>query len=1031
MKETIENALTPLERALFRRDVDEVAAELNEIWGDVMGGVARRFSGGLRRVVEEIEACLALCRRSIEERRALESRFAALNESLAASASPAEREELMIEFLALITPPERLAGDRAAFRRYMGLDCVAERYQRALEVKYRREEILAKTIGALASRVIVAVLREPEPDSGEVRPENDAAPRKPREERALARVNALLRDIAIEPLLLGQVRDAKRWQNRVAAFHAIGQLAASLPPAGRSRLLSAETSNFLIRCCLDADENVWIQRGALELLCDIAPKEALRVLERRILADGAGRKDDMFVRAHAVFLLPRVAPEARSVELLARLVRRPEPSEYVRMQVVRTLAGGRTYEAERLLLELVRGEGDRRDRSPRVRAEAATEWRKKAERDPAKEEIAARVLAWLIRRDDALLVRRVAFEEAAALAAHRQRRTRKYKIDRLDHILLEAIDEVCRADPDIGVRRLAEEAREAIIVRNLPAFAWVEGRIAQPLAALDEHSDLRLPRRDVTLPEEILGRILAWFTRDDFGIVIDRRGSELVFRKGDRIRRRLWRILHEFRNLDTAKRQAFCHTTGRVFRGEVRIHPGMLAELMETKVPGERLWNEAEQSWRRFLPLVDDYLSLFSWLPWRRQRTARIYSSQGVTEIRDTNGFFQGLRRYLKMSWRYAFLAGLRNAHERNKVFSDPSKFVEIMREEYGIETRFTPAEYQFDGVSYALEDDSLAEHFKHGLPPAREGAPAAAGALAAAADGSDTALDIGGAAPAPGDPERTPLDGEAETPSEGAEAPATPAEAPAFAAEDDSIDALLKPLGAESGSAAALLLETSAAGVSDGGSESFAASGTGGRAATGATGDDTADEVPADLGAPVPGGGRAAAGAPDETLSEIAYEAAPARTGLPGGESAAGLASRPGGSRSGPRSQEPGLGDDTADEGPPPLDTSTASAAERPDSAGEISSRALRSGGGGDETPAAPDETSDEPPPAPAGGGGTPADDTADEVVPAADETADEPAPAPDETADEPAPTPGDTAADELAPAAGDTARDLECPPP
>src|SRR5262249_26809297 len=148
---------------------------------------------------------------------------------------------------------------------------------------------------------------------------------------------------------------------------------------------------------------------------------------------------------------------------------------------------------------------------------------------------------------------------------------------------------------------------------------------------------------------------------------------------------RLWRVLHEVRNLDSAKRQAFRHTTGRFFRGALRVHPGMMAELMETKVPGERLWNEAEQSWRRLLPVVDDYLSLFSWLPWRRQRAARIVSSQGVTEIRDTNGFFRGLGRYLKMCWRYAQLAGLRNAHERNKVFSDPAKFAAVMREEYGI----------------------------------------------------------------------------------------------------------------------------------------------------------------------------------------------------------------------------------------------------------------------------------------------------------------------------------------------------------
>ncbi len=941
MIETIEAALTPLERVLFQRDAIRVASELREVEGDaIASGIARRYTGELRRALEEVECCMALLRRSRDERNALEARFAALGESLAATESPAERKSLMLEFLALITPRERLAGDAAAFGRWMDLDAVTERYQREIERKYMREDLLVRALGVLMPRVLVAIEREARAEGA---PElgDTGATRAVARPGAGERARALLRELEIEPFLLAQVRDARRWQNRVSAFRAIGKLAGALPAAERARILSIETSNFLVRCCLDQDENVWIQRGALELLCELSPREGRRVLERRLLATDPMRRDDFWVRGFAVALLPRVASESHWIETVRRLLRRPEPSEYVRLQVVRTLAAARGAEAERCLLEMARGEGARRDPSPRVRAEIAAEWRRKANRDPTREEVAARLLALLIRRDEAFLVRRVALEEAEALAAARQRRARKYKVDRIDHILLDAMDEVARSDPDIALRRLAEEAREAIVVRNLPAFDWVEGRIAAPLAELDEHSELRVPRRDFAVPEDLLGRILAYFTRDDFGLVVERRRDEYVIRKGDRIRMRLWRVLHELRNPDTAKRQAFRHTTGRVFRGELRIHSGILAELIETKVPGERLWHESEMSWRRFLPLVDDYLSLFSWLPWRRQRTAKIYSSQGVTEIRDTNGFWRGLLRYLKMSWNYARLAGQRNAHERNKVFSDRSRFVRIMREEYGIETRFRPAEYQFEGRTYQLDDPSLEAHFRYGAP--RPAQPASAQAPAAV-EGDSTPL------AAPDNPEETPVVAvgfEGEKAAQGA-LDSTPAAKDAV----ESIDSLLRPLEAlargeaawlEGGEAAeAGLAAAAASGSTDltgSGSRSALAS------ATPAAFEDTHDEL---IG-PFPDAGPPAAPrtVSDETLVEIPSGAAGGAAPPASAAAPAPLASEP------TAAEPPPAGDSTATEAP----TAGESTANEPPPAGESTAT---------EAPLAGEETLEELVPGP-----------------------------------------------------------------
>jgi len=731
VREVIESALTPLERLLHRRLVERIAAELAELEGGLLIGVAREFTGGIREGLERVQACLALCRRSVEERRALETRFLALSEGLAAAETTLERENLMLDFLSVLSPDrrDRLRGDRAAFSRYMGFDAVAERYQRVVEAKYAHEEVLVRTIGELTARVLRTLAREDQEDEAAAAgadPErgSDRHPRSGPPSAAAARVHRVFRELGLERFLLDQVRGARRVQNRVSAFRTLGRIAAALPASERTRLLSLETTGFLVRCCFEQDETVWIQRSALDLLAEVSPHEARRAVEKRLLFANPDRKDDLFVRAFAVLLLPKVAAEHEYVPILSRLIQRPEKSEFVRLHVVRVLGQAASYEAERLLAELVRGAPP--DPSPRVRAQGLVEWRAKAERDPLREEVAARILAWCIRRERNLTVRRTALEEAAALAAARQRRLRKHKIDLADHILLEAMDEIIgRPGEDIAHVRLAQEAREEIAVRNLPAFDWVEGRIGIPLRRMNEGETLVVERDELPLTDDALGRLLAFFARDDFGVAVAKTRRTYEITKGNSFRFRLWRLLHEFRNPDTAKRQAFRHTVGRHFPGQIRAPSGILAELMETKVPGEPLFLEVEQSWRRFLPLLDDYLSVLSPFARGEKRTARIYSSQGVTLIRNRNPFWRGLGRYLKLCWRFASVAALRNASARNLVCSDTSKYAFVLAHEYGIETRFAAAEYAYGGIDFVLADETLEEFFAGGAVPEATPLPA------------------------------------------------------------------------------------------------------------------------------------------------------------------------------------------------------------------------------------------------------------------------------------------------------------------
>src|SRR5262249_12466818 len=144
-----------------------------------------------------------------------------------------------------------------------------------------------------------------------------------------------------------------------------------------------------------------------------------------------------------------------------------------------------------------------------------------------------------------------------------------------------------------------------------------------------------------------LGRILAALTRDDWGLTARRRGDALLLGRGDRFRRRLWRILHELRHRAPNKRQAFAHTVGRAVRGDLVAPPGGLDEVRATVVPGERVAVETEGSWARHLPTVDELLDLGA-------GPTRIFSSHGVTTLQPPRGLAARLRARLRLSWRYA-----------------------------------------------------------------------------------------------------------------------------------------------------------------------------------------------------------------------------------------------------------------------------------------------------------------------------------------------------------------------------------------
>ncbi len=736
MIEGLDTTLTELERLLNRDAITRIEAELREVDAVLVGDPFEGFVGEVRKGLRQVRRLLELLGRLGADRRRLGESFTTLSKSYALAEGAFERESFLVDFLALFTERRRLAGDRAALGRFLDLDAVRERY---LRHDYR-SQVRAEIVVRLAATKVARLLSELLGEGG-----------------TMDQVRAAVRTLDLEARLLEQIFRTTRWQSQVSALVALRQVVSVLPRDQRTGLFGLATLTAVSRCCFNRNENTWVQRAAIDLLREIDPREIWNVYRQRLRAvagtdgaavegggngteppridptegggaslvfgaggDGAGEvggipSGDLFVRVHLIRSLAAEQDADRAGKILKQVVRGPDGSEYVRMEAARGLSRIGSERAQRLLRRLAVGASP--DQSPRVRATAIMELRKLAEASDESAEKVARVISRAIRKDDSVLVRRVAFSEAAALAAQRQRRLSKLKLDQVDGILLRAIDKVVIADEeDVAVRRLAGEAREEVIVRNIPAYEWVLANIMEKVRQIPPGGSVKIPASDILIEEDDLGRILAHFTREDFDVCVAQGARSWTFYRGDRFRRRLWRLVHEMRHPSPDKRQGFGHTIGRDYRGTIRAHSGVLAELTQTKVPGERVFIEAEGSWRRHIPLLDDYLSLF-----RRElrgRPVKIFSSLGVTTIRNMNRRSDSIRAYYKLCWNYAAVANLRNANPRSKEHADVGRYFEVLREDYGLETAFRSWEYQLRGRTYPLLDASLDETFRRGQAP-------------------------------------------------------------------------------------------------------------------------------------------------------------------------------------------------------------------------------------------------------------------------------------------------------------------------
>ncbi len=637
-----------------------------------------------------------------QSRVAAERSFLTLSQRVAAASAAGERRVMILDFIDSLAPhsPRRRSRRRVAAP-YLDLDVAEELYRKQVLHGAMKQRIATAAIG----RICQDMLRSLTSDSSF--------------EAAL--LTQVVEALGIERFVIERVGASSRWQNKVAAFDALGRILRAIPGGHVFGLVDLGTSRLVARYALDPHEPCWIQISALRLLVDLSPDDALDAFRNR-LADTAGPPDNLFVRKAIVEAVAERYRDARGHDILVQLAERVDPSEYVRMRLVQALTTFETEESRDLLRQFL--QDPQFEARPQVRAQAVIGWAVISRNayvsgDEEASLEAATMLAWAVANADEPNVQRIASEECVALCEFARQMKGSPVIDAVANVLLEALEEtVAKPDVDLRLRRWAGSAWGSILTRRLPEWDECAPTLHARIEAVREGGSLRLARSEAPVDEAVLGRILAELSRHSLGLYASYRRSHVRIVRGDRMRLSLWRVLHEVRRLSPDKRQGFPHTIGRVFRGSIRAHSEILGEITRTKVPGERYHIEAEDTWRRYVPLVDDYLSLC--LLGGVGNVACLYSSTGVTTVSGPARWFDRLATFVRLSWNYARVADLRNAGPRERGVGGVHEYLRVMREKYGMTTTFTPYTYDDGERVRQLHDPTIKEPMAEGSPVAK-----------------------------------------------------------------------------------------------------------------------------------------------------------------------------------------------------------------------------------------------------------------------------------------------------------------------
>jgi len=577
-----------------------------------------------------------------------------------------EREQYILDYAEYLgATPVDLEGDREAFSRWFGADAMTDRYLR----RHSRAEYKLASYLRYQGNLVAEIMRESGESMG----------------YAVLWQNLNLEDL-IQPLL---AYDGDSRVN-IAAFKCLSTALQVLPKSLQPEVVSASTTQYVYRSALESRQAAWIQCEALNLLQTLYPGSLYTVLEKRLSNPQTG--DDFFVRRRAVQILGDNLHEYPELIRLFPVIAK-DPSPYVRQGFASCIGQAQHLDLMFWLRRLAL-----QDECAQVKAAALLECARHVSSADLFNPL-MQLLIVVLETEQETFVLRVALK----VISDCQDKLSPEQGAEWERALRPSLEKLhCQAE-SIAVRRWTAQTREQLWLKSQPEIRELARQLEHELLRVDPGNDLKPAKAINAVDEMTLGRMLSVLGQKDFGYDV-KTGlfQSRTITRGHRFGFRFWRFLHELRHPAPDKRQAFEHTVGRVFEGNIRASSAILSELAETKVPGESLFIAEEGGWRPYLPLVDEIISSLDPVV---SRPVRLFSSEGITEIIPPRSLHKRLKARAILVVKFAEFARLRNWQESHQT--EPARYIQSLRK-LGFEVSFKP----YDSEGTALSEDPAVRRF-------------------------------------------------------------------------------------------------------------------------------------------------------------------------------------------------------------------------------------------------------------------------------------------------------------------------------
>lgn len=567
----------------------------------------------------------------------------------------------------------QLRQDAAAFKRWFGHDAVSDRYQRRYLETERYLSFVLHCFGYMAALVLT-------------------------EDGDNAGYSRLWQRLDLEPVLkpLLDYKGDKRVV--ISAFSALTVALRALPVELQHSCVSEAGLRFIYHSCFGS-QSIWVQCEALQLLQSASPQSLNAVLSKRL--QFPKNNEDLFVRRKAVQIIAEQLNVEPELAALYDLVLQ-DPCPSVRQKLAEMLPKTELEVLTRYYPALLFN-----DSAPPVRASALLSLLPLLHREDAYQQALSYLQQSLQNETDRFVLRvglHVCRTGLDNLLAAKQPFAKHHYFE----ALLPTLKQLHESVESLAVRRYAAQTREYLLMHGDDDKHRRIQSLRQFINTIPVGKTRRIPKQLLSSDDAELGRLLSVIAQQDFGFDVEDSLFGRFMTRGHVFGFRIWRFVHELRHPSPDKRQAFRHTVGRLFWGELRVPSAILSELAETKVPGEPLFMDSEDGWRGYLPLVDEVISALA----LGNKPSYFYHSEGITQLQTPANFYRRWQASWTLSWHFADYARLRNWQEKSQ--SSAQSYVNALAE-LGIKVTFNG--YQHDKPQFQSTDPAVARFFPAFFP--------------------------------------------------------------------------------------------------------------------------------------------------------------------------------------------------------------------------------------------------------------------------------------------------------------------------